>query len=248
PGCGHAVPGGDERVGRVRVELARAAAREDHGIGSEDSRPAERIDHLDAGDRTVGDDQLRDEAVLEHADAGALDSVGERLLDRETGRVAAGVEHPGARVRGLATACELAADAIELDSELLKLADAVGALRAEDPHESRIGEASARTQRVRDVLLDAVVGEQCGRDPTLRIAGVALGELRLRDERHVVARTRLERGHEPGDAGADDDDVAHGRAASILSRATRADAATSVGTEIWLITSPRTSPSRIQAR
>ena len=58
---------------------------------------------------------------------------------------------------------------------------------------------------------DAVIREQCRGDAALRVLRVALGELRLRHEDHLVPFARAVRGDESGDPGADDDHAAHAR-------------------------------------
>ena len=103
------------------------------------------------------------------------------------------------------------------------------------------------------MLLDAVVGEHCGGDATLGEAGVAVFKPRLGDQRDRVLAAKLERGDEPGDAAANDDDVLHaadapaGLRRNMRSRAMRAGTATVSGTVMRFSTSPRVSASSTHA-
>ena len=117
-------------------------------------------------------------------------------LNGKAGGVAACVQDTGAGSARLRATGKLAVVLIEGDAEADEIADARRALR-EHRTSTAAGctESSAGAQGVGNVLLDAVVGEHCGGDATLREAGVALFKPRLGDQRDRVlaARARARR-------------------------------------------------------
>ncbi len=256
-GHGDAVAGGAGRVGRVRVEAARATRREDHGVGAEPGgNPV--MQHADAAHGALDHDQLGEQSVLDRGDR-----VVRRTAAISAEEIAAPVASPPActiracrwgppRVRA---ATAPSARPIEPDAAGDQLRDPLGALGHQQVDSRGIREPGTGVDRVGGMLLRRVVGPVDARDASLGEAGRPVPERSLGDERHRVSGlVRVECRRETGDARADDQDVHRvlaltgGFAASIRSSATRAGSATSPVTVILFGVRPATSSSSTQAR
>ena len=235
PRRGRPVARRDRRIGGVPEELAGSAAREHDGVRVDDLVPPVPIDDahpchrvltsdtalldtalleaapLDVAPRDTrgSDDEIRHEGGLAHLDSGVSHRRDESRLDRGPRRVPARVQHAGARVCRLEAAGELAVGRVEGDPEPDELADSFRPLRAQHRDGIRVAEAGPRREGVGRVRLHAVVGRHRDCDPSLRIARVALGELRLCDEHDLVRSGCPERSDQPGDTGSDYDDAGH---------------------------------------
>ncbi len=211
----HAVAGGDGRVGGGGEDLAEAAGGEDDGP---------RVDRADAVALALAHDvqgqtrraALRVRQQVQHQ--GVLDQfevvVGADGLDQgarylRAGRVPARVGDTTAVVAALAGEQDLALVVlVEGRSGGDQAADRARALGDEHPHRLLVAQARARDEGVLQVLLGGVALAERGGDAALCPAGRAVVEHRLGDDQHAQARLTHPQGRgEPGDAGADDDDV-----------------------------------------
>ncbi len=206
---GHVGPcaqgGGDPVAGRhggvrgVRVQLARTAGGEHHGIGIHPfahavdvrCRPGCRDiadQQVDTRDAAVVQHEVDQERVLDHADIARPQPCDEGLLDRRARGVAARVQDARVRVGGFEALDEVAVGAaVERDAEGDQLADARGPLVDQHPHGLGVAESGSRGQGVADVVLGAVVVEHHTGDAALRVAGVGVLEHVLGHERHPAA-------------------------------------------------------------
>ena len=205
------VTGGDRGVGGGAVHLPGPAGGED------DARRAEYPplafsphEHLDAGDPPALREDLRRERVLEDGDL-ALGERGERQLDLEAGGVAARVQDARTRVRRLAAEGDLAVGGVEAHPVADEVRDARRGLVAEDARGLFVDEPGAGLDGVLQVVAGVVVRADGGGDAALRVAGAGLADAALGDDEDACAGlVRLERRVQPGDPGADDDEVVLG--------------------------------------
>jgi hypothetical protein len=217
------------RVGRRHVDLTDTTRREDHRPGADraDAVPAARAPHVqrDAahrpslalprrrGDRTGAREEVDDEGVLDDLDAGIvahrLELCDEGAGDLRTGRVPAGVRDPVGMVTALAREGHLSAELrVEPRPARDELADPRRPLGDEHLDGSPVAEPAPGDEGVLEVGGRRVGRVERCRDPALGPDGRPRGELALRHEEHPRdAAAELERGGEPGDARADDDDV-----------------------------------------
>jgi hypothetical protein len=109
-------------------------------------------------------------------------------------------------MRGLETEGQSALHiAIEDDAAPLELGDRRRGRRRDARGDRRVGEPIAGGERVGGMQCGRIVLAQRGRDTALCPgAGSALGERRLGEKDHLLRR-QVERGHEAGEAAADDD-------------------------------------------
>lgn len=241
------------RVRRVRVERARSACREDHGIRRQIRDPAV-LQLADAARHPSLDEEVHHKGVLGHLDRGRPHGRDQSGGDRRAGRVAAGMHDARVAVCGLLAQQERAVSGtIEGGAAGDELGDACRSIRHEHVDRRGVGEAGAGGQRVVSVQRRRVAGAVHPGDPALRERGAAAADGVLRDHAHTVpCGARMQRGGQPGDAAADDKHihqfVAGGLAASIRSSATRAGSATSALTVMRLGVRPATSSSSTQAR
>ena len=126
-----------------------------------------------------------------------------------TGRVAPGLDDAAPLVRRLTPEREFAfVGAIEAGAQFEQLFDARRRVAREDLDDCRIADSGARALRIYRMQARRVVLADRRRDAALRPAGrSAFTQRRLAENRHAGA-AEFERGHQAGDAGADDDDVA----------------------------------------
>ena len=224
----HAVAGRHRRVGGLGEHLAEAAGGEHDGpaVHRADAVADALADHVQGHPRdaaVLGEQQVDGEGVLDHLDLGRpLDGGDQRPLDLRAGGVAAGVRDPVAVVATLPGQRQLAVGAVvEVGAERDQLADRLGALLDEDPHRVEVAGTGAGHEGVELVLLGGVPRPERGGDAALRPLRGAGGEDVLGDDQHLVATRSAERlleperGGEPGDAGADDDDVGGRRPAGV---------------------------------
>ena len=258
---GDAVARGDRRVRRVRVQLAGAARREDHGVGGEPLAASGLAGGGVAGSRGVDEQvdarhpaavhhEIDEEGVLDDPHRTGTHALDESVLDRAAGRISARVQHARIRVRRLEALHERAVGAaVERHTLFDELADAGGALFDEHAHRVGVRQPGAGDEGVVQMRGGAVVVEHHPGDPALRVPGVGVVEHVFRDEGHVASGCHgVQRRRQARDARPDDDHRGHGRAASMRSSATRAGSATPAGTSMRLTTRPATSSSSTHAR
>ncbi len=147
-GHGYTVAGGHRGVGGVGKKLARAAAGEENGIDREGALVAVLVQNVDTGHASVFNDEVAGERVLQHLDAGRPHGGDEGGFNREAGCVAAGVEHAGVRVRRFQTTGELALAAVEVDTKGDQVANAGGALAAQDFDGLEVAQAGPGAQGI----------------------------------------------------------------------------------------------------
>src|SRR6185436_4412144 len=97
---------------------------------------------------------------------------------------------------------------VEVRAEGDQVADAVGALAHDRLDDVAVAEAGAGDERVLGMRLEAVLRAPDRGDSTLRVLAGALGQAVLRDDHDGPVRRAFERTREPGDAAADDEDLA----------------------------------------
>ncbi len=216
PGRRLPVPRRDERVGRLAVQVSRAARGEDDRVGVEPSWLAEEVEHVQADDRAVPDHEVDEAGALEDRDVATVQGVHEGPFDRRTGRVAVGVDDPPATVRGLATTGEVVAvpveargvgGAVEGHAEREQVADTGGSVGAEHLDGTGVRAAGRGDVGVGLVQGGGVVRAERHGHPALGVPCGAVGQRALRHEGDVVTAARADRGGEPGDPGPHDDDV-----------------------------------------
>ena len=164
------------------------------------------------------DDQVEGEPALEHGRRGLADGVDQGPLDLGAGRRPAGVDDPGHRVAALAGQQQPAAlVGVEDGAEGDQLVDPGRALVDQDPHGVDVAQAGAGLEGVGQVEVGRVLvlGEHGGH-PALGPAGGRLGQLGLGqhadpDAAQHRAGRGPDRGRQPGDAAAEDEEVELGR-------------------------------------
>ncbi len=227
---GTRAPGGDDAIARrdggirrMPVEASASAGCEHDRVGTAFDDGAGCLEQPCADGAPALDEEVDEHRALVDVHGAPPYGRDECRLDRGAGRVSARVQDARPRVRGLESPLEARLAAIERDAEADEVAHPGRSLVAEHAHRFRVGEAGTRLDRVGEVPLRAVVGEECRRDAALRVPGVALGELGLRDELDGVPGIRgPNRGPESRDAAADDEDACHVRLPRGLRRTARA--------------------------
>ena len=96
---------------------------------------------------------------------------------------------------------------VELRAEADQVVDLLRGLADDQLDDVAVAQAGAGDERVLDVVLEAVLGGQHAGDAALGVGAVALVDAVLGDDEHVEVGRDFEGGAEPGDAGADDEDV-----------------------------------------
>ncbi len=220
-GHGHAVAGRLGRVGGDREQLAGAAGGQ-HDVGGPDGDGGGALAglvrrqrrHPDAAPAL--DDEVEGEPPLEHGARRAVGGVDQGPLDLGARRRAAGVHDAGPRVAALAGQGERARGlAVEHRTERDELVHPGGALVDEDAHRLVVAQAGAGAQRVGQVQVGRVlVAAEHGGHPALGPAGGGLRQLALgqhpegqRGPRRRDGFGETDRGRQPGDAAAQDQDV-----------------------------------------
>jgi hypothetical protein len=170
-------------------------------VGMHDVHP----DHASALHHEIpGKGLLEDRDVRRLADG--LDQGADELC---AGGVAVGVEDAPAAVRCFAAQRELpVGGAVELRAEIEQPPDRGGAALGQDFDHRRVVQTGADRQRVLCVQARCIVRADRRRNPPLRPGTRSTrAERGLGDQVHAVGRGQGERGAEPCDPGADDDDV-----------------------------------------
>ena len=208
-GHGDAVPGRDRRIRRFTKDLARTARRDERSPGLCQFELPVATDELRASTLTAACHERHRECIVEDTHAPVrLHLLPEHTTDLATGRIAR-VEHASNRVRGLTAKRRRSRRiAIERDAPRDELVDV--ARTVTDKHVDRLWytEAIPGGNRVREVKLGRVVrADRCG-DSALRVAGITLARIGLREHDDVAGFRQRERGAKPGDAAADDQKVA----------------------------------------
>ena len=101
--------------------------------------------------------------------------------------------------------CAIAIEARAPVDELAHVADAVLDQHA---HRRLVAQAVARRHRVLEVLLRRVVLADRSGNAALCISGIALGRIGLREDGDGAVLGEIDRGAQPGDTAADDEEVA----------------------------------------
>ena len=154
-----------------------------------------------------------------HRRRGGSHGIDERPLDLGAGGRAAGVDDPRQRVAALAGQLERAVGvAVEDGAEGDQLVDAGRALVDEHPHGVDVAEPGAGGQGVGQVEVGGVgVTAEHGGHATLGPARGGLLQLALGEDAdpHAVELGGPDGGREPGDAGAEDEQVQVGHRAQV---------------------------------
>ena len=208
-GEGDAVSRRHVRVGRVLVHLAGAAGRQHHARRLAAHDLAALLEqHVGADRAAVLDEDALGQRVLEHGDALTLDQRRERELDLEPRLVAACAQHAAGGVRALLAERDLALGVVEAHAVTHEVGDPRGRLLDEHARGGLVDETGAGFDRVLEVQLGGVARPDRRADAALRVARVRLVDRALRDDQHLgAALVRLQRDEQPGDAGADDQQV-----------------------------------------
>ena len=134
------------------------------------------------------------------------------------------MQHPAAAVRGLAGQIVAVGQVVwgdlllrwvmrvvlvEVRARRDQPGDRVARLAHQHARRRLVHQPRARRQRIAQVQFGIVVGANGGGQPTLGIAGIALAERRLGHQDDAQAGGQIERDGQPGDAAADDSDIAH---------------------------------------
>src|SRR5271169_4692234 len=241
-------------IGAELVGPADAAGGDDDPVRRQDRRTP-RTDGDDAAHSIVRDEQTTRLDAFENLDRSRPARRGDQSAHDFTARgVAAGMDDPPPGVRGLQAERQSAAGlAVEIDPEKGECFDRSGSLSREAPDHIGIAETVAGSERVRGVQVRSVVDADRSGEAALRPKCRTLGaNVALRDEQYRPRR-QMQRGHQPGDPGADDYyapvEGAHvGRhSATIRSTATRARAASagSMVTSVRIVSSARRIAGRV---
>src|SRR5271166_2149416 len=119
---GHAVAGGDRRIGGVAVHLAEPPGSQQHGTGADFVRLPRFIEYANAGHAAVTQHQFGGELELVEADVLLRRSFQvQRAPDLAAGRISMSVQHSATAVRSLAGESDLGARAIEFRAPLDEL-------------------------------------------------------------------------------------------------------------------------------
>ena len=209
-----AVGGGHVGVGRRLVEPADAAGREQDRGRRQPSRAPVRVADLQALHGAVrAREHGRRRVAGEHGQPGAVAGGEQGALHLGAGRVPAGVHDAQRRVPALAGAGEARGGSVE-DRALGPQPRDGGRARGEDLRGGvGVDQPAAGGERVGEVGVDGVV-----RDVPEHHGDAALGPARAPGVRRVLgdhddaqaATLRRQRRGQPGDAGADDDEVGGG--------------------------------------
>ncbi len=221
-GRGAAVGGG--RVGGVAEEGSATARGEDYSAAAVLPQLTARLGH-DAHADAVLDQQLPDDVALAGLDAGVAEGMVQAALDLGPGGVAAGVDDPGLRVRGLPTQSQPPPLAIKTDAQRHQLPNPAGPLLHQHPHRLGVAEAPADLHGVGHVLLGRVARAHRRGYPALGVDRVALPHRGLGQQQDRPRSRRVEGGEGAGDPAADDDEVSAGASCRGKSHSGRGDQA-----------------------
>jgi hypothetical protein len=151
--------------------------------------------------------QVHGEAVLQQGHArGPPDALEQGALDLAS-RDVARVQDAAVGVAGLQAQVHDRRALGEAHAQVLQLAHPLGRLRHGQADDVLVAEAGARHQGVAQVVAHAVRLAHDGGDAALRVVGVGIGGLLLGGQRHGPQAGELARAEQPGDAGAQDQEV-----------------------------------------
>ena len=219
-GHGHAVTGGDVRVGGVQVDLAApAGAQHGHpgqaglhlaGDAVEHVRPQAAVPLLPLTATRLGfDEQVDGQVVLQHLDVRMLGDLRQQgPLDLLAGEVG-GVRYPAGGVAALHAEIELLAvlPLLKAHPELDQFTDPGRPLGGDDTDDCLVAQAVTGDQGVVHMGLDGILHRQDRRHPALGQVGRRVRLLFLGDQRDPGKPGHLEGEREPGHAAADDEYV-----------------------------------------
>ena len=197
------------RIGRLAIQPARSAGRQDRARRPENhqSRRRPKSQHPEALVVVVGD-QIDREDMLHHMDAGILPYLADQGLgDPAPRRVAVGVGDAGVAVSAFQRDVDLAVDPVELRAPLVKLPDQLRPARDHQLDDAPVAQSAAGLERVGDMVFDPVLAAQHRRDAALCVPGVALVQRPLADQRDIPLSGRFDRGPQARDARSDDQAV-----------------------------------------
>ena len=204
-----AIAGRDVRVRGHAVHLPGTAGGE-HDVARlvRGTAAIPAVEHLDTDGAPVVHQHALGQRVLGDRCVLPAGERGEREFDLHPGRVATGVDDARRGVRRLAAQRHLPVRGIEAHAVADQVGDAAGGIHRENPRGLLVHEPRARLDGVSQVRLRRVARADRGGDAALRVAGARLVDRALRHHQHArVALPRLQRGVEPGDAGADHHEV-----------------------------------------
>ncbi len=217
-GDGDAVAGAGHRVRGDLVDPAEAAGGDQDRFGVDGVDLAGALFEGDAaaGLPVLGEEQVEQVVLVEEVDA-VLDPLLVEGLDDHVagavGGVAGAADGTFAEVAGVAAEAALVdpavGGAVEGEPHVLQLEHGVDRLAGEDLSGVLVDQVVAPLDGVEHVPLPVVflgVAEG-GADPALGGTGVGARGVELGDDGDVGLARELDRGHEPGAAGADDDRV-----------------------------------------
>ncbi len=245
-------------------ELPGPAAGKHHRLGGEHFPLAVfRAENLQPAHHSVAELHVDGKGMLTNDDSWRTQNrLHQGLLDVQSGRVAAGVEHTGTGMRRFQPPGQDTVLMVELNAKSDKIPDPLRTLSAKDLYSLAIAQPCPCTQRVFHMLGCAVIRPHGRSNATLRVARIALGQARFGYERHVKATAQLQCRYQACDAASHNNgrpqantagDAAliaevEGLRLSMRSSARRAGTATVSATEMRLGISPRSSDSSTQAR
>ena len=191
---GDAVAGDDAGVRGDAVEASRAASGE-HEVAAGDPLPraGREVEHVYAAHRAVFDHGVARQRELADGDAPASRRVEQRGFDVPAGRVAAGVQDAGHRVRSLPRQDDLALHRVEGDTEADEVGDAVGRVAGQDLDVGGVAEPRSRAAGVVGVPPRRVAGSDGRRDAALGVLRVAVLDAPLGEDEDA-RRLRAEEG------------------------------------------------------
>ncbi len=131
------------------------------------------------------------------------------LLDDRAHHFAAGlvaerVDDPGVRMAPFKAQGDVAVDLVEVGTPFDQLADPDGCLADHHLDDLRVAEPLARRKGVGDVVVEAILGVEDSRDPTLGVLAVALTHFILGHDQDAIALGDAQRRAEARDPSADD--------------------------------------------
>ena len=209
PRHGHAVAGGDVRIGGVPEDAAQAAGGEQHGARA-DARDAPRALLVDqrAGRLAVFDQQVRDHGVAAEFDVGQRGGLAvERAGDLAPGGIAVRVQHAVAAVRAFAREGEAVALAVELRAPLDQLLDGARTLLHQRAHGVAVAQPVAGGERVLLVQFHFVVVAERHGDAALRVLRGGFAQRVLGHHQHAAGGGQFDGRAQSGYSGADHEEI-----------------------------------------
>ena len=211
PGAGpvrhrDAVAGRHRRIGRVAVDVTGAAGRQQNRPGPRDpDRPVIR-QIPDAGAAAALDDEVDDARVGMGADVRhGRDPLIQHAADFTPGRVPR-VQHASYAVGPFDRQRQLAARvAIEPRAPIDQLADEPRPVLDQRLDRALVAQAVTGRKRVLCMERGRIARTDGGGDPALRMAGVPLAGLGLRQDQYIPDGTELGGGAQAGNAASDDE-------------------------------------------